>query len=78
VPLANSFVRCRLTAKGFKMLDDSSITEALRILREYAATEPDLRKLCGLTIELNTILDILDSRIDDQQLQTKPLRSPVS
>jgi hypothetical protein len=60
------------------MLDDSSITEALRILRDYAATEPDLRKLCGLTIELNTILDILDSRIDDQQLQTKPLRSPVS
>lgn len=60
------------------MLNDSSITEALIILGEYAATEPDLKKLCGLTIELNTILDILDSRIDDQQRQTKPLRWPVS
>ena len=45
----------------------SSISEALRTLREYAATEGDFTKLCDLTIEVNTILDILDSRIDDQR-----------
>jgi hypothetical protein len=47
------------------MWDKSSIAEALRLLREYAATEPDLNKLGELIKELNTILDVIDSRVDN-------------
>jgi hypothetical protein len=49
-----------------KMLDDLSISEALRTLREYAATETDYTRLSDLIMEVNTILDVLDLRVDGQ------------
>jgi hypothetical protein len=48
------------------MLDDLSISEALRTLREYAATETDYTRLSDLIMEVNTILDVLDLRVDGQ------------
>ncbi|MCU1298756.1 MAG: hypothetical protein JWO91_3034 [Acidobacteriaceae bacterium] len=46
------------------MSKELPVSEALRILREYAATEPDLSKLKKLIIEVNVILYELESRID--------------
>jgi hypothetical protein len=39
------------------------------------ATERDLKKLCGFAIELNTIVDILDSRIDEQHQKEPSLHA---
>ncbi|MCU1299658.1 MAG: hypothetical protein JWO91_3936 [Acidobacteriaceae bacterium] len=47
------------------MSKNLTISEALRLLREYAATEPDLDKVAGLIYEVNTILAVLESRIDN-------------
>jgi hypothetical protein len=45
------------------MLNDS-VSEALETLREYATAEPDLTKVSDLLVELNVILDTLDSRLN--------------
>jgi hypothetical protein len=43
---------------------DDLIFKALDTLLHYAATEQDLAKVKNLLVELNVILDVLDSRLN--------------
>jgi hypothetical protein len=43
---------------------DDLISKALDTLLHYAATEQDLTKVKNLLVELNVILDVLDSRLN--------------
>ncbi|MCU1299625.1 MAG: hypothetical protein JWO91_3903 [Acidobacteriaceae bacterium] len=46
------------------MCKESAVSEALKMLHQYAATEPDLTKLSELITEINAILDVVDSRVN--------------
>jgi hypothetical protein len=60
--------QCGMVKNGVKpsIMFNDAISEALERLRGFAATEPNEKKLGSLVIEINTILDILDSRLKDK------------